>query len=66
MSLPLAPKGFVVKPLDDSQAGWAGNANNIFPFLVSLEDIDWKTLNSPADPTMLIHLPHTQNILYYI
>jgi len=59
MSVPFSGERFIVKAHNQPQPVWTGNCDDIDPFLVSLQDIGWKTPYLPPDPLVFIHRPHT-------
>ena len=66
MPLPFTAKRFIAKPLDQPQSRRPGNTNDVFPFLIPLENIDWEFLNPTTDAPMFIDVPHGLNILYHL
>jgi hypothetical protein len=66
MTSPFTTQGLVVEALYQPQSCGARDADDVFPFLVALEHLDRKPLNTSADAAVLIYLPHTQKILYLI
>jgi hypothetical protein len=39
MTLPVSTEGLIVESLDQSQSRWAGDPCDVFPLLVSLQDL---------------------------
>lgn len=59
MPLPFTGQRFVVKTLDGPQALRPGKPGNVFPFLVTLQNLDRnRTGKLFIDATMLFYLPH--------
>ncbi len=55
-----------MKTLDQSQAVWPRDRNNVFPFLISLQHLDWYPRKLPDKRMVFIYLPHINNVLAYI
>jgi hypothetical protein len=66
MALPFAEEGLIMKPLDQPQALWAGNSDDVFPLLVSLQNIRREAPKLPSDALVLKHLPHILNDIYVL
>ena len=66
MALPLTRQRFIVKPLDGSQTLWPRKSGNVFPFLVTLQNLDRNgTGKLLVDTTVLFDLPHTVLCIYH-
>jgi len=61
MPSPFAEQCLIVKPFDEPKTHRTGHRGNIFPFLVSLQDLSGEQRELPLDPSMLINLPHASN-----
>jgi hypothetical protein len=66
VAFPFASKSFISKALYESQAPRPGNYNDIFPLLVSLQNLCRNFGKSPYDAPMLKYLPHTKYSIYTI
>src|SRR3989304_3757228 len=59
IALPLPRKGFVMKPFDHPQSGRPGEAGDVLPFLVSLQDLLRDCARQLlVDPAVLLDAPH--------
>jgi len=47
LSLPLSAQRLIMESFDEPQTCWARYANNVFPLLVPLQDIDGESGNPP-------------------
>jgi len=63
MALPFAKQSLIMKPLDQPQALRTRHGDDVFPFLVSLQNIDWKSSDLATNSRVFVDLPH---ILYDI
>jgi hypothetical protein len=63
VSLPLAPKGFIVEPFDQPKPLGAGHVDNVFPFFVPLQNLLREAFELPTDTAMLVDFPHHTKIL---
>ncbi len=67
MPLPFTRQGFVVKPLDGPQTLWSGKPGNVFPFLVTLQNLYWHGARKLfVNATVLFNLPHTTLCIYHV
>ena len=66
MPTPFSQQCFIVKSFDESKTHWTRHHRNIFPFLISLQDLLREQRKLPLDPSMLIDLPHASNSTYAI
>jgi len=66
MTFPFSSKRLISKALDTSQTPGSRNCNDIFPLLVSLQNIDRYFRDASYDATMLKYLPHTENSIYTV
>lgn len=66
MALPLTRQGFVVKPFDSSQALRTGKPGNVFPFLVTLQNLNGNRARKLfVDAAVLFDLPHAILCIYH-
>ena len=66
MALPLTRQSFVVKPLNGSQPLRPGKPGNVFPFLVTLQDLyRYGARKLFVNATVLFNLPHTALCIYH-
>lgn len=66
MALPLTRQSFIVKPLDGSQTLRPGKPGNVFPFLVTLQNLDRDRAGKLlVDATVLFDFPHATLCIYY-
>jgi len=66
MALPLTRQGFIVKSFDSAQTLRTGKPGNVFPFLVTLQNLDGNRARKLfIDATVLFDLPHTTLCIYH-
>jgi len=66
MAFPLTRQSFVVKPLDGAQSGDTRNAGNVFPFLVTLQNLNRnRTRKLLVNAMVFLYLPHTTLWIYH-
>ena len=66
MTFPLTRQGLIVKPLDGSQTLRSGKPGNVFPFLVTLQNLDRnRTGKLFVYSTVLFDLPHATLCICY-
>ena len=66
MPLPFTAKRFVAEPSNLAQARWATQANDILPFLITLQYVDRETIELFRGLSVLVYLPHTENSIYTV
>jgi len=66
MPFPLASEGFVVKTFDSLETRRSRYSDDILPFLVTLQDLNWKPWYAPDHSTVFVNFPHAVNVLSYI
>ena len=67
MALPLTREGFVVKSLNGSQSQWPRDSGDVFPFLVTLQNLDGDGARKLlVDATVLFDLPHAVLCIYHV
>jgi len=66
MALPFAEEGLIMKPLDQPQAVRTGNSDDVFPLLVSLQNIRREAPKLSSDAPVLKNLPHILNDIYVL
>ncbi len=65
MAFPFTRQGLVAKTLDRPQTLWSGKPGNVFPFLVTLQYLDWYGAGKLfIDAAVLFDLPHTSLCIY--
>jgi len=66
MALPLTGRGFVVKSLDRSQSGRPRDPGNVFPFFVTLQNLNRDRARKLfVDAAMFFELPHAILCIYH-
>jgi hypothetical protein len=66
MTLPLTSQCFVVKPLDGSQPLRPGKPGNVFPFLVTFQNLHgYGARKLFVDATVLFNVPHAALCIYH-
>jgi len=66
MALPLTGQGFIVKPLDGSQTLRPGKPGDVFPFLVTLQNLDRNRAGKLlVYATVFLDLPHATLWIYH-
>ena len=66
MAFPLTRKGFVVKPLNSPQSQRPRDSGNVFPFLVTLQNLDrYGAGKLFIDAMVLLDLPHAALCIYH-
>ena len=64
---PFTRQGFVVKPLDHPQTLRPGESGNVFPFLVTLQNLyGHGTRKLFVNATVLFDFPHTTLCIYHV
>ena len=66
MTFPFSREGFVVKPLDQAQAGRPGEHRDVLPFLVALQDFPRSRRELPVNAPVLLNVPHAILCLYHL
>ena len=64
MPTPLSPKRLVVETLDLSQSKGAREPDDIFPFLVALQNVQGASVELLPGPSVLEDFPHTKKSIY--
>lgn len=65
MPFPFAGEGFVVETLDGSQPLRSGKPGNVFPFFVTLQNLDRNGARKLfVDATVFFNLPHALLWIY--
>jgi len=64
MPSPLSPQRLVIKSLDLSQPKGAREPDDIFPFLVALQDVEGESIELLPGPSVLEDFPHTKKSIY--
>ena len=64
MPLPLPFEGLIMKTLDQPQAPWAGDRDDVLPLLILHLYFDGKSIQLPANTSVLVDLPHILNSIY--
>ena len=65
MAFPLARQSFIVKPLDGSQSQWPRDSGNVFPFLVTLQNLNRDRARKLfVNAAVFFDLPHTALCIY--
>ena len=64
MSPPFSPLRLVIESLDLPQSKGAGESDDIFPFLVALQDVEGESVELLPGPSVLENFPHTKKSIY--
>lgn len=64
MPLPVPSQGFITKATNLTETGGARNFDNIFPFLISFENVFGRLADTALDIAMLEDLPHISISIY--
>ena len=66
MAFPFTREGFIVKSFDGPQSQRPRDSSNVFPFLVTLQNLDRNRARKLfVDATVLFDLPHVALCIYH-
>jgi len=66
MTLPFSGQRIIMKALDHSQTLRPRNSDDVFPFLVALQDFGGESANLTTDSLLFVDFPHTLKCIYFI